>query len=67
MKKNKLFQMYRYKNYDKKVNFLILLIVFCFAFEVMTTPFFTKQILDIEIPNGNIRRNPSFWWIICHC
>lgn len=55
MKKNKLFQMYRYKNYDKKVNFLMLLIVFCFAFEVVTTPFFTKQILDIEIPNGNIR------------
>lgn len=67
MKKNKLFQMYRYKNYDKKVNFLILLIVFCFAFGVMTTPFFTKQILDIEIPSGNIRCNPFFWWIICNC
>ncbi len=67
MKKNKLFQMYRYKNYNKKVNFLIALIIFCFVFEVMTIPFFTKQILDVEIPNENIWRNSYFWWIIRYC
>lgn len=66
MKKNKLFQMYRYKNYDKKINFLILLIIFCFVFEVITIPFFTKQVLDIEIPNKNIRGSYFIWYIICN-
>lgn len=66
MSKQKLLKMYHYKNYDKKVNGLILLIVFCFVFEVMTIPVFTKQILDIEIPNKNIRRCFLFWGIICN-
>lgn len=66
MNKQKLLKMYYYKNYDKKVNGLILLIVFCFVFEVITTPFFTKQILDIEIQNKNIRRGFIIWRLICN-
>lgn len=66
MNKQKLLKMYHYKNYDKKVNGLILLIVFCFVFEVITTPFFTKRILDIEIPNKNIRRGFIIWRLICN-
>lgn len=65
MNKQKLFEMYHYKNYDKKVNRLILLIIFCFFLELVTIPVFTKQILDIEIPNKNIRRRFLFWWLIC--
>lgn len=65
MNKQKLLKMYHYKNYDKKVKGLILLIIFCFVFEVITIPIFTKQILDIEIPNSNIRRYFLFWGIIC--
>lgn len=66
MNKQKLFEMYHYKNYDKKVNRLILLIIFCFFLELVTIPVFTKQILDIEIPNKNIRRRFLFWRIICN-
>lgn len=66
MNKQKLFEMYHYKNYDKKVNRLILLIIFCFFLELVTIPVFTKQILDIEIPNKNIRRRFLFWRTICN-
>lgn len=66
MNKQKLLKMYHYKDYDKKVNGLILLIIFCFVFEVITIPVFTKQILDVEIPNKNIRRGFLFWRTICN-
>lgn len=64
VEKNRLFDMYRYKNYNKRINSLVLLIIFCFVLEVSTTPIFTKQILDIEMPSKNIRRSSAIWRFI---
>lgn len=46
--------MFHYKNYNKRVIRLVLLLLFGLAIDVTLFPFFTRRILDIEIPNSNI-------------
>lgn len=47
-------EMFFYKGYNKRVIKLILLLIFGLIVDVTAFPYFTKQILDVEIPNGNI-------------
>lgn len=47
-------KMYMYKGYNKKIIKLSLLIIFGFIFEIITIPYFTRRILNVEIPNKNI-------------
>lgn len=54
LKYKQLKEMYLYNGYNKKIVKLVLLIIFCFIFEIITIPYLTKQILDIEIPNKNV-------------
>lgn len=55
MKKNKeLKKMFYYRNYNKKIIKLILLIIVGLIFAVTVFPYITKQMLDVQIPKANI-------------
>lgn len=47
-------QIYEYKGHKKQINKIALIIIFAFLLEAILIPFFTKQILDVEIPRKNI-------------
>lgn len=59
-------EMFYYKGYNKQIIKLVLLIIFSFIMEVTVFPYFMKRILDIEIPNANIKGVIifSFFYII---
>lgn len=54
LKYKELRKMYMYKGYNKKIIKLSLLIILCSVFEIITISYFTRRILDVEIPNKNI-------------
>lgn len=47
-------KMFYYRNYNKKIIKLVLLIIAGLIFDVTVFPYLTKQMLDIQIPNANI-------------
>ena len=53
--KNSLKEMFNDAGYKVKFIFLFILIIVTLLIELCTIPYITKQIIDVEIPNGNIR------------
>lgn len=47
-------QMYKYKNYDKEIIKLVLTIVLAFVID-LAFPILTKQLLDVQIPDKNVK------------
>ncbi len=54
-KLKKLKQMYKISGYNKQFIILFTIIISVAIIEVITIPYITKQIIDIEIPNKNIK------------
>lgn len=54
-KLKKLKQMYKISGYNKQLIILFTIIISVAIIEVITIPYITKQIIDIEIPNKNIK------------
>ena len=52
---NKLKEMYKFSGYNKEFVILFTIIVSSTVLEIISIPYITRQIIDVQIPKGNIR------------
>lgn len=52
---DKLKEMYKVSGYNKQFIILFTIIISAAILELISIPYITKQIIDIQIPNGNIK------------